>query len=74
MCMEFKLSTVVSKEGKLYVARGVEIELASQGKTIEEALKNLKEAVQLWVKHAEEDELKVFESSSPIVTQVEATG
>jgi predicted RNase H-like HicB family nuclease len=54
----------------LYVARGIEIELASQGKTVEEALKNLKEAFELWVKHAEPSELEVFDKESPIVTQV----
>ncbi|MBI4146322.1 type II toxin-antitoxin system HicB family antitoxin [Candidatus Woesearchaeota archaeon] len=71
--MEYRLSAVVFREGKFYVARGVEVELASQGKTVEEALKNLKEAFELWVKHAEHDELEVFkDADSPIVTQVVA--
>ena len=71
--MEYRLSAVVFREGKLYVARGVEVELASQGKTVEDALRNLKEAFELWVKHAEHDELDVFrDAGSPIVTQVVA--
>lgn len=71
--MKYHLSVVVSREGKCYVARGVEIELASQGKTVEEALKNLKEAFELWVKHAEHDELEVFKTANaPMVTQVVA--
>ncbi len=71
--MEYRLSAVISKEAKFFVARGVEIELASQGKTVEEALKNLKEAFALWIKHASADELEVFkDADSPIVTQVVA--
>ncbi len=50
--MERKLSAVVSKDGRYYVARGVEVELASQGKTSQEALKNLKEAFELWLEPA----------------------
>ena len=49
--MENTLSVVVSKEDKHFVARGVEIELASQGDTIEDALQNIKEAFALLVKH-----------------------
>ena len=45
MCAEFLLG------------HGVEIDLASQGKTVEEALRNFKEAFQLWLKHAEPEEL-----------------
>ena len=70
--MDYRLSTVVSREGKFFVARGIEIELASQGKTVEEALKNLKEAFGLWLKHADASELEVFEKiQSPLITQVE---
>lgn len=69
--MEFRLSAVVSREDKIFVARGIEIELASQGSTVEEALRNLKEAFELWVKHADPAELKVFgKGESPIMTQV----
>lgn len=42
------LNALVWKEGKIFVARAVEIELASQGKSKEEALKNLKEAIHLY--------------------------
>ncbi len=43
------LHTIVWKEGKLFVSKFLEIELASQGKTKEEALKNLKEAMDLYL-------------------------
>ena len=72
--MEYKLSAVISKEEKFFVARGIEIEIVSQGKTVEEALSNLKEAFELWLKHADEDELEIFkDQKAPIVTQVAVT-
>ncbi len=45
--MEF--TAVIRKGEKLFVAVCPEVDVASQGKTIDEALKNLKEAVQLYV-------------------------
>jgi predicted RNase H-like HicB family nuclease len=48
-----KLSVIVYKEDKHYVAKGVEIEIASQGASAEEAIENLKEAFGLWLKHAD---------------------
>ena len=43
------LHTIVWKEGKLFVAKFLELEIASQGKTKQEALKNLKEALDLYL-------------------------
>ena len=43
------LHTIVWKEEKLFVAKFLELELASQGKTKEEAVKNLKEALDLYL-------------------------
>ena len=48
------LNTIVWKEDKIFVAKFLEVELASQGKTKEEAIKNLKEALELYL----EDEPK----------------
>lgn len=42
------LHTIVWKENKLFVAKFIELELASQGKTKREALANLKEALYLY--------------------------
>jgi predicted RNase H-like HicB family nuclease len=41
-------SALVWKEGSLFVARAVEVEVASQGKSSAEALKNLGEALDLY--------------------------
>lgn len=72
--MEYKLSTIVTKEDDWYVAKGVEIEIASQGKTVEKALANLKEAFELWLEHADSKEIAPLHAvqHSPIFTSVEA--
>ncbi len=41
-------NALVWKEGSLFVAKAVEVEIASQGKTKSEALRNLEEALDLY--------------------------
>ena len=43
-----KFSALVWKENKWFVAKCLEVEVASQGKTKKEALSNLKEALELY--------------------------
>ena len=43
------LTAIIQKEEDMYVAKCPEIGTVSQGKTIEEALANLKEATQLYL-------------------------
>lgn len=43
-----KFYSVVWKEGKWFVAKALEVEVASQGKTEKEALENLKESLELY--------------------------
>lgn len=43
-----RLHSVIWKEDKLYVAKALEVEIASQGKSQKEALDNLKEALELY--------------------------
>jgi len=47
--MTKKLNAVITKEKKWYVAHCVELDVVSQGKTLIEAEKNLKEAVELYL-------------------------
>lgn len=47
--MSKKLTAVITKEDTWYVAHCVELGVVSQGKTIEEAQANLKEAVDLYL-------------------------
>lgn len=44
-----KLTAIIKKGAKQYVALCPELDVVSQGYTKEEALKNLKEAVELYV-------------------------
>lgn len=42
------MNALVWREGMWYVAKAIEIEIASQGKTAREALINLQEAIELY--------------------------
>jgi len=44
-----QFSSVITKEERLFVANCPELEIASQGETIEEAINNLKEAIELYI-------------------------
>lgn len=47
--MDFNVA--IQKEEKWYVAKNFDNNIASQGKSIEEALENLKEAIKLYNEH-----------------------
>jgi predicted RNase H-like HicB family nuclease len=49
--MTYRCTTVIVQEGKWYVARCLELGIVSQGRTIESAQENLKEAVELYASH-----------------------
>lgn len=55
------IHSVVWKEDKWYVAKALEVEVVSQGKNKEEALKNLKEALELYFEDQEEVEFQKIE-------------
>jgi predicted RNase H-like HicB family nuclease len=64
----FEFSTVVNKDGKWYVATSPELGITSQGRSVESALENLREAIELYL---EDEDAKVPETSDrPIVTVV----
>lgn len=46
--MNIKITVIVQKEDNWYVAKCLENSVTSQGKTIEEALINLREAIELY--------------------------
>jgi predicted RNase H-like HicB family nuclease len=50
----FEYTAVVWKEGKSYVSKCPELGVASCGDTFEEAVNNLKEAVELYIENAKE--------------------
>jgi predicted RNase H-like HicB family nuclease len=51
--MEIQFTTQVFKEGRTYVAHARELDVSSCGGTEERALKNLKEAVRLFLEEAD---------------------
>lgn len=71
--MSYSFSAIVEKEGRLFVALCPELDVASQGKTIDAALKNLKEAVALFLETASPKELKSHLMSRPLITTLEVT-
>ena len=60
-------TAVLHREGDFYVANCPEVGTVSQGKTVEEALDNLKEATELYL-----EEFSPESSSRPRVTLFEA--
>lgn len=64
---------LVWQEGKWYVARCLELEVASQGKTKEEALENLREAVDLYLEDEDPKQFLLPKMVKPQITQIKAT-
>ncbi len=64
-----KLSAILHKEGDWYVSTCPQLDVASQGNTVEEAVANLQEAVELYL----EDEDVTVPDSVPIVTMFEVS-
>ena len=54
MVDHISLTSIIWKEGDKYVSKCPELEVASCGDTLEEALENLKEAVELYIENAKE--------------------
>jgi len=53
-----KLTAVIEREGEGYVSLCPELDVASQGKTIEEARDNLRQALELFLESTSPDEIK----------------
>ncbi len=63
------LTAVLVREGKLFVATCPEVGTASQGKTVDEAVANLKEATELYL-----EEFPHHPTGRSIVTTFEVSG
>ena len=62
------LSAVVRRENGIYVALCPELDVAGQGKSVEEALRDLKKALEVYLEY--EDVEKSSNAEAPIVTIV----
>jgi predicted RNase H-like HicB family nuclease len=63
------LTAVVTREGEWYVARCLEIEAVSQGETVEQALANLRDVVEVYLE--EEGVLPPPAQVPPLVTSID---
>lgn len=61
-------TTVIMQEGNWYVARCIELGVVSQGKTIESAQKNLREAVELYLEDQPKKKRRELRKTAPLVT------
>lgn len=68
-----KMTAVIERDGDGYVSLCPELDIASQGKSIEEARDNLREALELFFESASPDEIKQRLREEVFVTQVEVT-
>ena len=65
-------TAILEKEGDLYVALCPELDVASQGTTVEEATANLKEAVELFLECADPEKTERRLHGEIFVTRFEA--
>jgi predicted RNase H-like HicB family nuclease len=66
---EIQFTAAITHEGDWYVARCLQVEVASQGESIEQALANLREALELYF----EDEPLPANIQAPIIAPVDIT-
>ena len=69
--MTKQLTAIIEREGDGYVALCPEVDVASQGATVDEARANLKEALELFFETACETEIRERLHGEVYVTQVE---
>ena len=65
-------TAILEKEGDFFVALCPELDVASQGCTVEEATANLREAVELFLECADPSEIEARRHGEVFVTRFEA--
>ncbi|MBI2411516.1 MAG: type II toxin-antitoxin system HicB family antitoxin [Candidatus Kerfeldbacteria bacterium] len=68
--MIYTFTMIINKEGKWYVAQALELGVVTQGKTIEQAEKNLKEAVELYLEDERAPKKLLQQQQHPFVSVV----
>ncbi len=64
-------TAIIEKENDMYVALCPELDIASQGNSVEEARQNLKEAIEMFLEDASPSEIKERLHSELFITQLE---
>lgn len=65
------LTAIIERDGEWFVALCPELDIASQGRTVDEARSNLQEALELLFESASPDEVRERLHGEVYVTQVE---
>ena len=68
--VNYKSTAIIHREGKWFVARSLELGVTTQGKTIEMAKENLREAVELYLEDMPISR-KILSKEIPLVTSIE---
>jgi len=68
---QVQMTAIIEREGDGYVALCPELDVASQGDSIEDARKNLQEAVELFLETADPSEIQRRRHSEVFVTRLE---
>ncbi len=66
-----KFTAVIERENDGYISLCPELDIASQGETIEKAKANLTEAIELFLETADETEIKSRFRTEIFITQLE---
>lgn len=66
-----QFTAIIEREDESYVALCPELDIASQGKTVEEARLNLKEAIELFFEAASPQEVRERLHDEVFITRVE---
>lgn len=69
----YELTAIIEKEGDGYVSHCPELDIASQGHTIEEARSNLVEALELFFETASKQEVSERLHDEVLVTRVKVS-
>lgn len=69
--MKRQLTAIIEREGDGYVALCPELDIASQGNTIEDARHNLQEALELFFESASKEEINERLHGEVYITQIE---
>lgn len=69
--MQRQLTAIIEREGDGYVSLCPELDIASQGSTIEDARENLREALELFFETASPEEIKQRLHEEVYVTRLE---
>ncbi len=70
MKSNYELTAIIEREGDGYVSLCPEVDIASQGDTIEEARKNLIEALELFFETASKEEIAERLHEEVLITRV----